>query len=227
MGFDADNLNSGHRQRVIDRFMQSGLDSMADYEKLELMLFASIQRRDVKPLAKQLLLKLGSLAGVLDADPADLLKIKGVGERTVAQLKLYRALLPVYLEQEKLSRETLNSGPAVADFVRLKLGGSRLESCMIIYLNNQNKLICYDVSHGTVDRAAVYPRNVAKRALELGASAVIMAHNHPGGDAYPSNDDAAITKLVADALKNLDIRVLDHVVVTAHEFVSMAAMGLV
>ncbi|MEA4862181.1 MAG: RadC family protein [Victivallaceae bacterium] len=224
--FHPEDLNRGHRQRLLERFMRSGLEPMPDYERLELLLFAAIPRRDVKPLAKRLLLAFRNLRGVLDAPPEELLKISGVGERTMMQLKLYRALLPVYLEQGPLAKEALTSGAAVADFARLKLAAGRIEQSMVIYLDNQNKLICYDVTAGTVDRAAIYPRNIAKRVLELNASAVILSHSHPGGDCYPSDDDIRVTRLVADAVKNLDARVLDHVIVSAERYVSLAAMRM-
>lgn len=134
-----------------------------NHEILELILFSAIPRRDVKPLAKKLLLRFGSVAAVLDAEKNELLNIAGIGERTVAQLRLYREIVTLYVGQTKVKRETLNSGRAVADFARVKLGGSRYENFMVVFLNTQNKLIDFDVTQGTVNRATVYPRNIAKR----------------------------------------------------------------
>ena len=224
--FSGSDLNSGHRQRLWKRFSASGIDALADHEKLELLLFSAILRRDVKPIAKRLLLKFGSLAKVLDAEPKELMTVEGVGERAAAVIRFSRGLLTCYMEQKTIQKEAISSGAAAADFVRLKLGGARFESTMVLYLDNQNKLLCCDVARGTVDRAAIYPRNIVKRALEVGSTGVILAHNHPSGDCFPSDEDIKITRLVAAAAANLDIRVLDHLIVTPEAFVSLAAMGL-
>lgn len=225
-GFNADNLNAGHRQRMFNRFSVSGFNGMAEHEILELILFTAIPRRDVKPLAKKLLLRFGSVAAVLDAEKTELLKLPGIGERTATQLKLYREIVTLYVGQTKIKRETLNSGRAVADFARVKLGGSRYENFMVLFLNTQNKLIDFDVTQGTVNRATVYPRNIAKRALELHADAVILAHNHPGGNAMPSAEDIAITGVIKEALNAVEVRLIDHIVVTPSDYLSLQAMGV-
>lgn len=222
----SENLNAGHRQRLYDRFMAAGFSGMSEHEILELLLFAAIPRRDVKPLAKRLLLHFGTLPAVLDAEEGELLKHSGVGMRTVVQLKLYREVVTLYVGQTRLKRETLSSGRSVAEFARVKLGGSRYENFMVIYLNTQNKLISFDVTEGTVNRATVYPRNIARRALELHASAVILAHNHPGGSAQPSSEDIAVTGIIFRALNAVEVRLIDHIVVTPSDYVSLRAMGV-
>ncbi len=225
-GLKSDNLNSGHRQRMYSRFAGSAFSGMAEHEILELLLFTAIPRRDVKPLAKHLLLRFGSVAAVLDAEPAELLKISGVGEKTVTQLKLYREVVTLYMGQTRLRRERLTSGKSVADFARAKLGGSRYENFMVMYLNTRNELIDFDVVSGTVNRATVYPRNIARRGIELHASAVILAHNHPGGSAQPSPEDIEVTGVINEALKLVEIRLIDHIVVTPTDYVSLLAMGV-
>lgn len=224
---NADNLNAGHRQRLFNRFSESGFRGMADHEILELILFSVILRRDVKPLAKNLLLRFGSVAAVLDAEKSELLKISGVGERVAAQLKLFREIVTLYAKQTRLEGKPLNSGRAVADFARAKIGSSPYENFLVIFLNNQNKLIDCDVTPGTVNRAAVYPRNIAKRALELHACAVILAHNHPGGSVAPSAEDVAVTNVIGKALSAVEVKLIDHVVVTTSDYASMRAMGAV
>ena len=219
-------LNAGHRQRLITRFMKGGFATMPEHEKLELMLFAAIARRDVKPLAKKLILRFGSLAAVLDAEAVELMEVEGVGERTAFQLRLYREAVALYLEQGQLARERICTGEVAADFARVKLGGSRSENFMAIFLDNRYRLIDYEVTQGTVNRAVVYPRNVAKRALELSASAVVITHNHPGGETQPSDEDIKVTLLVRDALKAVEVRLLDHLVVAKSGYTSLAAMGV-
>ncbi|MDD4818244.1 MAG: DNA repair protein RadC [Victivallaceae bacterium] len=224
--FSGNDLNAGHRRRLWKRFSDSGVSALADHEKLELLLFSAIIRRDVKPLAKRLLLRFGSLARVLDAEKKELMSVEGVGERAADVIRFSRELMTSYLEQKTVTAECIASGAAAADFVRLKLGGARFESIMVLYLDSQNKLLCCDVANGTVDRAAIYPRNIAKRALEVGATAMILAHNHPSGDCFPSEEDINVTRLLAATVANLDIRVLDHLIVTPAAFSSLAAMGL-
>ena len=223
--FSADNLNGGHRQRLIGRFMSGGFDHMPDYEKLELMLFTAIPRRDVKPMAKLLLLHFGSLPAVLDAEPEELTAIPGIGDHAAFILKLFRAVVPEYLEQQILRREQFNSAAEVADFAKAKLGGSKIEYTMCLYLNSQNRLIDYDILSGTVDRTAVYPRNIAKHALETSAVTVIMAHNHPGGNVCPSEEDLRVTKLVRNALQAVEVTLLDHIIVSQADFISISQMS--
>lgn len=222
-----ESLSSGHRQRLIARFMSGGFEHMPDYEKLELMLFTAIPRRDVKPIAKQLLIRFGTLHKVLDAEVSELESVAGVGSYTIFVLKLFRSIVPLYLEQKNLRQEQFNAGEDVAVFARAKLAGGKLEQLMCIYLNSQNQLIEYEISVGTVDYTAVYPRNVVKRALDLGAVSVIMAHNHPSGSVCPSEEDIRLTNQVEKALATVDIRLLDHIIVCPYEHTSLAKMGVV
>ncbi len=223
---DSKTLTAGHRERVITRFMAGGFDNMADYEKLELILFVAIPRRDVKPLAKILLKQFGSLSNVLDASPQELEKVKQVGKHTIFVLKLFRAAAPLYLEQKMLKQEQLNSGDEVANFVRAKLVGGKIEQLMCMYLNNQNRLLLHEISSGTVDRATVYPRNIVKKAIEVGAVSVIMAHNHPSGNPCPSHEDVELTKQVSNALATVDITLLDHIIVAQDEHISFSGLKL-
>ncbi len=208
------NTALGHRQRLRERFLRAGLNGLQDYEALELLLTYAIPRQDVKPLAKLLLEEFGSVEKVLDASPAELLELPGVGATAATLIVLLKQLCAKYLEQKASAVDLLDSPAKVVNFLRMKLGGGKKETFMVLFLNAQNHLIAFDSFAGTVDRATVYSREVAERALLTRASAVIAAHNHPSGVCTPSPEDIKLTLRLKAALDSLGIKLLDHLIVT-------------
>ena len=187
---------------------------MHDYELLELLLTFSIPRRDVKPIAKKLISKFGSLSGVLDADQKELESINGVGSMSASLIRLVKELYCTYLAENMMERDVLSSPDAVINFSRVKLSGLPNEAFMVIYINVKNEVIDYTLlQEGTLDNVTVYPRRIIESALSHHASGVILVHNHPSGNPVPSKEDKLLTKEITDAAYALDIRVLDHLIV--------------
>ena len=216
-----------HRKRLRTRFLSDFGESMADYELLELLLCAAIPRRDVKPLAKALLSRFGSLAGVLSANRAELQDIPQIGEGAVVLVKLTRAIALRQLRTRTEKAHILSSWQAVVDYCRAAMMHEKTEQLRILFLNNRNRLLADEVQQtGTINHTPIYPREVAKRALELGATALILVHNHPSGDPTPSKDDIETTRLIKEALSHLDITLHDHILIAGAETVSLKSQGL-
>jgi len=217
----------GHRHRLRDKLLKNGPDSLADYELLELLLALAIPRIDVKPLAKILLKEFGSFASVIAADPAQLRKVKGMGEGAIAGLKTVRAAALLMTKQELIDKPVIGNWQKLLDYCRITLAEEKIEQFHLLFLDHKNALIAHERQQtGTIDHAPVYPREVVKRALELEASAIIMVHNHPSGAPTPSKDDVAMTKAVAQAAEKLGILLHDHVVVGRKGHKSMRSLGL-
>lgn len=216
----------GHRSRLKERFLKAGPEAFADYELLELLLFLAIPRRDVRSLAKALLKRFGGFAAVVDA-PADRLKeIDGVGDGVIVALRTARASAVHLLRSDLAGRPVLGSWQKVIDYLTADMAWRAEEHVRVLYLNQKNTLIADELQHqGTVNQAAVYPREVAKRALELRATAVILAHNHPSGDPTPSAADIDLTRAVRDALKAVGVALHDHVVVARDGATSLRNLG--
>ena len=211
----------GHRQRLREKFAMHEQDAFLDYELLELILTYSIPRRDVKPIAKELLNRFHSFPGVMDARPDDLEQVPGLGRNSITLLKLIRGANVRYLARTMESMPLLDSPQLFADFARLKLGGKSCEVTLIFYLNTQTRLIrCDTLGTGSVDAVSVFPSEVARNALLGGAHSVVLCHNHPGGSCRPSRDDDAVTFDVRNALQPLGIVLLDHVIVSRFGFYS-------
>ena len=216
----------GHRERLRARFMEAGAQALADYEMLELVLFRAVPRRDVKPLAKDLLLKFGSFAEVISAS-AERLKQEGLGEAAVIELKVVQAAAQRLARGEVKKRTAMSSGTAVIDYVRAAQAFAEKEQFRILFLDKKNRVIADEVQQeGTVDHTPVYPREVVKRALELSATALILVHNHPSGDPTPSQADVEMTRQVAQVARTLGIQVHDHVIVGKDGHVSMKELKL-
>jgi DNA repair protein RadC len=210
-----DNSSSGHRVRARNRFLQSKFRGLMDYEVLELILFYSLPRVDTKLIAKQLLNKFGSLIEVLHADNAELLKIDGIGESVVFQFKLLQDFFTRLSLPVDKPIHVINSWKAVLDYCNFTMGFKRIETFRVLYLNKKNILLADDINDGgTIDKVQVYPREVAKRVLETGSSAIIMVHNHPSGDPNPSPEDIEMTKLIIKAIEPIGARVHDHLIVS-------------
>ena len=209
--------HSGHRKRLRERFARSGLEGLQDYEAVELLLSYAVMRRDVKPLAKELIARYHDLPGLMDATVAELTLQYGMGASSALLIKLVRDLCSKYLEQRARKHNVLDNPVLVEEFARMKLGGASRETLMTIFLNSHYHIISYELTPGTVDRAAIYLREVVRQALLCNAVAVVLAHNHPSGVCLPSPDDVKFTKALRDALQAMGITLLDHLVVTPLE----------
>ncbi len=215
----------GHRQRLKERFSKAP-DALADYELLELFLFLVLPRTDVKPLAKELLKHFPTFSELLNADKNRLKEIKGVGDSVVLAIKLIGTLSRRLLQQNLQKKQSLSSASDVIEYCRQKIAFSSVESLMILFLDNNNGIIVDEIiQRGTVDATAIYPREILKRSLEVGASSIILAHNHPSGDPTPSSEDILMTHEVIRGATPLNIAVLDHIVVGHTEAVSLRSLG--
>lgn len=216
----------GHRQRLRQRFLRDGGTSMADYELVELLLTLALPRRDVKPIAKDLIAAFGSFADIVVARPEQLSQVKGMGETAVVPFKLVQEAALRLLRQEGRISPQINSFDSLVDYCRAAMSREPIEQFRILFLDTKNKLIADEVQQkGTIDHTAVYPREVVKRSLELNAAAVILAHNHPSGDPTPSQADIDMTRTIRDAASALDIAVHDHIIVGRQGSFSFRAAG--
>jgi len=219
--------HEGHRERLLERFVQGGGAALQDYELLELILFMVIPRQDVKERAKTLLALFGGFAGVFAAPPERLQEVKGIGPKAAQQLKVLQAMALRLMRSDILHRPALTSWRQLLDYCTAAMAHNATEEFRVLFLDTKNTLIADEVqSRGTVNQAPVYPREVVKRALELGASAIILVHNHPSGDPTPSRDDVAMTKAIVEAARPLNIVVHDHLVIARNEHASLKGLGL-
>jgi len=217
----------GHRDRLRDRAAEGGFAAIPDYELLELYLFRSLPRGDVKPLAKALLTRFGSMTGVMAASLSELKSVAGVGQTVALDLKLAHEAAVRMGREEVAKRTVITSSSQLHAYVRLAMAHESREQFRVLFLDKKNQLIADEVMHqGTVDHAPAYPREILRRALELAASAVILVHNHPSGDPSPSGADISMTREILDAAKALRIAVHDHLVVGRQGVASFKALGL-
>lgn len=217
----------GHRDRLRQRFHDGGPDSLQDYELLELLLFSAIPRRDVKPLAKTLLATFGSLPRLMHAPVPALTAIDGISENTALFLKGITALSHRAMKQDLMEKPILNSWTRLLDYCYTTMAHEQNEQFRILFMNKKNRLIADETQQkGTIDHTPAYPREVIKRALELGASAIILVHNHPSGDHRPSEDDLTMTQAIVHAGKALNIVVHDHIIVSENGYSSFKSLGL-
>jgi DNA repair protein RadC len=218
----------GHRERLRARFREAGPDALADYELLEMVLFRAMSRGDTKPLAKNLIARFGSFAEVISAPPERLLEVNGVGEAIVTELKLVRAASLRLMKNGFINRPLLGSWSAILEYCRAAMAFEHREQFRILFLDKKNQLIADEVQQeGTVDHTPVYTREVLKRALELSASALILAHNHPSGDPTPSMADIDMTRRIIDAGEKLGIAIHDHVIIGRKGHVSFRGSKLI
>lgn len=219
--------HAGHRRRLRGRFLKGGADALPDYELLELLLFRAIPRRDVKPLAKTLINIFGGFADVISAEPQRLIEIDGMSEAAATEIKIVQAAALRLSQAKVLNRPVLSSWSALLDYCRAAMAYNKIEQFRILFLDRKNILIAEEVQQkGTVDHTPVYPREVVKRALELGASSLILVHNHPSGDPTPSQADIDMTRKIGESAKTLGITLHDHLVIAKGEYTSFRALGL-
>ena len=217
----------GHRERLRQRLLSAGSQALADYELLEFLLYAGRPRGDTKPLAKALIKRFGSLAGVLGADPETLATIRGMGPASTAALLVVRAAAQAMLRAELKDRPVISSWQQLVDYCTARIGYAGTEEFYLLFLDTKNVLIADEAQQrGTVNHTPVYPREVVKRALELGACALIMVHNHPSGDVTPSKADIEMTRAVRDAAKAVGVALHDHLVVGRGRHASFRTLGL-
>ena len=217
----------GHRQRIKDKYQKSGIDGWLDYEVLELVLSYTIARKDTKPIAKELIARFKTINGVLDADRKELKNIQGISEHTALFFSLLKNVAILYLENELHNKNLLSSPEMVFDYLKASLKGSTDEEFKTLFLNNRNQLISIEtLQTGTVNRSVVYPRKIVERSLYHHAVGVIISHNHPAGTLKPSKDDCAVTKVIRDALKTVEISLLDHIIISYNDYFSFKSKGL-
>ena len=218
---------SGHRKRLRERFLKGGDEAVQDYELMELVLFRAIPRRDVKPLAKTLIKTFGGFAAACAASPERLKEVAGVSDAVAAELKIVAAAARLMGRQKVLKRDVIASWRDLNAYVTSAMAHETREQFRVLFLDKKNALIADEIQQrGTVDHTPVYPREVVKRSLELGASAVILVHNHPSGDPTPSRADKEMTKQIVEAAGALGVRVHDHLVVGKESTASFRTLGL-
>ena len=217
----------GHRARLRARLLERGGEAMADHEILEFLLFSAQPRGDTKPLAKALLARFGSLSAVLAAAPAELAGVSGMGEASIAALKVVPEAARRLAREEAMARPVIDSWQKVLDYCRISLAHEGVEALHLLFLDRKLRLIADErQQRGTVDHTPAYPREVVKRALELNASALILVHNHPSGDTTPSQADIAMTREIAEAAAKLGIALHDHIIIGKGGHSSFRSLGL-
>jgi DNA repair protein RadC len=217
----------GHRERVRDRLLNQGGDGLLDHELVEYLLALAIPRIDTKPLAKQLIAHYGSLAALFSADAESLKRQKGIGKQSAAAIKIVQAAALRMLSEPVRQQPILASWQSLLDYLRADMAHLTIERVRVLYLNSKNMLVRDEIaSEGSIDQAAIYTREIIKRAIDLGATAVILVHNHPSGDSSPSRQDITMTREIADIGKKMGISVHDHVIIGSDGFSSMRSAGL-
>ena len=216
----------GHRERLRQRLITAGADNLPDYELVEVILFASNPRADVKPLAKDLLDRFGGIAALLSADP-EALASAGLGVAGIAALKAAREAALRLMRSELRERPVVGSWDKLIEYCTAHIAHGKVEEFHILFLDRKNVLIKHEQQQrGTIDHTPVYPREVVKRALELQASALILVHNHPSGDPTPSKADVAVTRDIVKAAQPLGVTVHDHLIIGRGRHTSLRDLGL-
>ncbi len=219
-------IHKAHRKRMRERFLKNGFDGFADHEILEFLLFFSIPRRDTNPIAHAILDEYKSLANVFEADPLSLANITGVGENSATLLSMIPHLVRVY-EQSKCKREELlHDTNAIGQYAISLLKGKVNEEFAMICLDS-NRYVRWSgiIAKGTIDRIDAYPRLVVSEAIKHNAKNIILAHNHPNGSLLPSSADKLTTQTLVKVMESIDVKVLDHIIVSDNRYYSMAEMG--
>lgn len=219
---------SGHRARLRKRLLEGGAEALADHEVIEYLLMTAIPRRDVKPLARSLLHRFGGLAGVFNADPRALAAHPGMGETSAAALKIVALSARRLARAEVRDQPVLGNWQALLDYLAIDMAHLTVERVRVLFLNHRNMLVDdWHLGDGSIDEALIHPREVIRRAMDLGATALILVHNHPSGSPEPSKADIQVTNRIAEAGRLLGITVHDHVIVGKHGTTSLRAKGLI
>jgi len=219
----------GHRQRLRERFLKGGFSGFQDYEVVELLLTLAIPRSDVKQPAKALIARFGNLRGILDAPLNELQEINGIGSVAPVALRIIREAATLYLQQSAETRDSFSEPEALFRSWRAKIGALPNEVFHVGYLDAGYRLVSdgiEELEQGTIDRAAVYPRRVIEAALRRNAAALVFAHNHPNGNVQPSEQDKVLTRALVLAAQTVQIKVLDHLIVSAEKVSIFRKEGL-
>ena len=216
-----------HRKRLRERFMAGGADALPDYELLELVLFRAVPRKDVKPLAHDLIERFGDFSRVVSAAPIELQAVTGVGAAVITELKLVEAAAQRLSRGRVMNKPVISSWAALLEYCHTTMSHLPTEQFRILFLDRKNRLIADEMqARGTVDHVPVYPREIVKRALDLHASALILVHNHPSGDPTPSEADISMTGQVATACSTLGLTLHDHLIIGKSNELSFRSEGL-
>jgi DNA repair protein RadC len=214
--------NSGHRARLRERFLNAGIESLGDYEILELLLSFAIPRKDTKPIAKDLIKRFKSVNGVLNASIDALSEIEGVGTQTAALLSLVKEVGAYCLKERVDKGSVVSQRKQVEEYLRMHLGHRKDEYIAALFLDTGNHVLATEIiAEGTVNQCALYPRIILEKALKYKAAAIIIAHNHPGGSVHPSEPDWQITHRLIELGRLLDLSVLDHLIVSQDTVISL------
>lgn len=217
----------GHRRRLREKFLLSGLSGFHDYEVIELLLTLGTPRKDCKETAKAALKRFKTLQGVFEASPSELCEIPGIGSTNLFGIKLIKSVADRYLERKLVQRDPIHNSKQLYDFLAHRIGACDRESFMVIYLNAKNLVMGTEVLfEGTLTASSVYPREVIRSGLEQRAAALIFAHNHPSGDPAPSPEDVTITRRLVFACSVMGIAVHEHLIVGEQRYFSFADQGL-
>jgi DNA repair protein RadC len=216
----------GHRRRLREKFLSSGLSGFHDYEVIELLLTIGTPRKDCKETAKEALKKFKTLQGVLEASSRELCDVKGIGPKTLFGIKLIKAVADRYLEQKITAKHHIHNSKDLFNYLYASIGGKTRECFIVLYLDAKNSIISNEILFkGTLTASSVYPREVVRGAIDQKAASLIFAHNHPSGDPEPSPEDIAVTRRLLFALRTVDITVHDHIVIGNNMYYSFADRG--
>jgi DNA repair protein RadC len=218
----------GHRQRLRERFLANGLDGFHDYEVIEFLLTLATPRKDCKDAAKAAMARFKTLQGVLEAEPAELCKVEGIGPNNLFTLRLIKAIADRYLKKKLIDKDAINDSKALFDYLYHSIGDKKREFFKAIFLNSKNQVIAINtISEGTLTASSVYPREVIQATLSHAAAALIFAHNHPSGDPQPSSDDVAVTRQLVFAAKIMGMVVHEHIIIGENRYFSFADHGYI
>ncbi len=221
------NLHIGHRKRLKEKLIRSNIGSLADYEILEILLFYSIPRKDVKPLAKSLLKKYHNI-GTIVTIPTNELKENGITESTITLFRLIKEINSSINKEQLLDKPIINSWKILIDYIRSNIGYDKTECLHIMYLNHKNILIADETEkHGTINSVSIYPREILKKIILYNASSIVVVHNHPSGITEPSQADITLTKQLEKALEPLKISLIDHIIISSNSYFSFKKHGII
>jgi DNA repair protein RadC len=227
-GGENEPVGTGHRARLRKRLAEGGPDALLDHELVEYLLALAIPRRDTKPLAKALIARFGGFGALLSARWEELAQVRELSETSIAALKIAQATALRLLRSDIAARPLLSSWQALLDYLRADMAHLSVERVRVLHLNARNLLIRDDhMGDGSIDEAAIYTREVVKRAVALGSASLILVHNHPSGSPEPSRQDIAVTRQIIDATRPLGISVHDHIIIGANGHRSLRSMGLI
>jgi len=222
------NSNEGHRKRLRDKFIKSGLASLHDYEIAELLLTLGTPRKDCKQPAKEALKEFGSLRGVLEASSEELQEIKGIGPANILGIKLVREVTQEFLKEKIIKKDFCKSAKDVFNYLYSEMSGLKKEVFKVMFLNSKNRILDIEtLFEGTLDKSAVYPREIMKKAIKNNAVSLIFVHNHPSGDPEPSQSDKELTRHLVASGKVMEIKVIDHLIIGDNNYYSFAEHNLI